>query len=610
MASMNRTPPNQNISATTESVCKICNLVMTEKQPCVIITNCNHYFHRTCIENSLSTVSECPTCKLRCELENLKTYNFQNITLSVVDPNPRGRSRGAVPKNNNRNRSKHMAHDGQRSLHERSLLERDREPMFTPVQNDYRFPRISEDNRKSTNFNNRARNSFYGGKSLNSTRNSLGQNELPTNHENVEDQITFHNSSTASNSLGNAVDADQIGTLIETHLVRVLTNLNLLPTGNYINDHNNNTGRNLNTSSGSRDDIVQNNLGLRQNGNSAGNNSNENNLSGNNSGPRVVQAANSSSINRNRDSSSVPLVNRLHSVNTFNNNNLYSLNPDKITAIIQSWNIRFDGSSTGLSIDEFIYRIRSLTNDHLNGDFEFINRNLNILLTGKARDFYWRYHKHHERIDWEDFCEEIKCQYADCKSTFDIREEIRNRKQRSGETFDTFYDSICSIMDHLPSPLSDMELIEILTRNLRPEIRQDLLYIPVHSIPHLRKLVQKRETFLNDEHVRKNFDFRSSGRMLGRKVAEINFSEDLEDFSSSETPEPEVNAVQISGKTIRCWNCDEPDHFWDDCLQERKIFCYGCGAKATYKPQCPKCSNRKVTLSKNFRPPDQVRPEN
>lgn len=34
---------------------------------------------------------------------------------------------------------------------------------------------------------------------------------------------------------------------------------------------------------------------------------------------------------------------------------------DKITSIIQNWNLRFDGSSTGLNVDEFLYRVRSLT---------------------------------------------------------------------------------------------------------------------------------------------------------------------------------------------------------------------------------------------------------
>ena len=63
-------------------------------------------------------------------------------------------------------------------------------------------------------------------------------------------------------------------------------------------------------------------------------------------------------------------------------------------------------------------------------------------------------------------------------------------------------------------------------RNLRPEIRQELLYVPIHSISHLRKLVQMREEFLNDEHVRKNLAYRPNSLAPRRHIAEVEFVED------------------------------------------------------------------------------------
>lgn len=287
------------------------------------------------------------------------------------------------------------------------------------------------------------------------------------------------------------------------------------------------------------------------------------------------------------------------------NDSNYNIN--KITAIISSWNLKFDGSPTGLTVEEFLYRVRSLTNDTFNGDFTPIVKNLNVLLNGKAKDWYWRYRKQIDVFNWDDFCEAMKCQYRDFKSSFDIREEIRNRKQKVGETFDAFYDSISSIMDRLHSPMSEMELIEII-RNLRPEIRQEILYIPVHSISHLRKLVQMRELFLNDEYVRKNLPYRIQNNFVPKKhISEINFSDDNQNYQSSDVSENEINALQLHDKVVRCWNCDELGHFWDDCLKGRNIFCYGCGAKNTYKPQCPKCSSRKINLPKNLKTPETMK---
>lgn len=96
-------------------------------------------------------------------------------------------------------------------------------------------------------------------------------------------------------------------------------------------------------------------------------------------------------------------------------------------------------------------------------------------MAGKARDWYWRYHKQVNVINWDEFCEAIRFQYRDFKSSFDIRDELRNRKQKQNESFDKFYEAISAIMDRLPTPLSELELIEIITRNLKPEIRQELL---------------------------------------------------------------------------------------------------------------------------------------
>lgn len=55
-----------------------------------------------------------------------------------------------------------------------------------------------------------------------------------------------------------------------------------------------------------------------------------------------------------------------------------NLSPDKVTNIIQSWNVRFDGSSNGLRCEEFIYRIPCLTSENFNNNFDLVCKNLNI----------------------------------------------------------------------------------------------------------------------------------------------------------------------------------------------------------------------------------------
>lgn len=53
--------------------------------------------------------------------------------------------------------------------------------------------------------------------------------------------------------------------------------------------------------------------------------------------------------------------------------------------------------------------------------------------------------------------------------------------------------------------------------------------------------------------------------------------------------DPVVDALQNEG--IVCWNCSETGHTFQDCMvATRNVFCYGCGAKNIYRPQCPRCA--------------------
>ena len=231
-----------------------------------------------------------------------------------------------------------------------------------------------------------------------------------------------------------------------------------------------------------------------------------------------------------------------------------------------------------LTIEEFIYRIRSLTAQWFNNDFDLISKNLGILLHGKAREWYWRYHKRVRNIQWEEFCTAIRFEYKDYRSDWDIKEEMKSLKQKQTDSFEFFYDRMCSVADRLSVPLEEPELIEIITRNLRPEIRHEILYVPIRSLAHLRKLCQMRENLLKEECYRRN------PNPYRRNVAGI------EEVDNQENVDSSVDALRI----LKCFNCDVEGHRWDDCLEERKIFCYGCGAKNIYKPQCTFCQNKKL----------------
>ncbi|XP_023308343.2 RING-H2 finger protein ATL3-like [Lucilia cuprina] len=97
MAMLERSPPPSSAmpEVYNESLCMVCNKNMSDGQECLIMSECNHSFHRICIEKYLSHSTECPCCKRPCALSELKAVSFsensQPIEKSkVFTPKTRG----------------------------------------------------------------------------------------------------------------------------------------------------------------------------------------------------------------------------------------------------------------------------------------------------------------------------------------------------------------------------------------------------------------------------------------------------------------------------------------------------------------------------------------
>lgn len=561
------------------SVCNICKENITEGDDCLVLNECSHPFHRSCIETFMSTSAECPTCKRSCQPNDLRDLVIQAKNVPISKSNTmRGKGRGALSKHyNTRSSVRNLFQD---------------------------HPSSSQNHNPNSN--------------VTPSRNTEMSN-------NIFSPIQLANTS-------NTIDCNELDKIVEASLTKILQKVNIIPGFNNPNSNSNSNNSNpLNTQAGvttQQQQTIQNNQRLNSiPSNNNVNISNQQEINGNNTRSNQILS------NHNLNLPSQPNLSQNHrqfqppnnghqridqsgpahaNINFVQNSHFSNLSPnsimnsntsnmplDKITSIIQNWNLKFDGSTNGLNVEEFLYRLGSLTSDYFNGDYSVICRNLNSLLTGKARDWYWRYHKQVQFIEWNSFCDALRNQYKEFKSSFDIREEIRARKQKPNETFDVFFESVSAMMDRLPRPMSEPELIEILARNLRPDIRQELLYVPIHSISHLRRLVQMRENFFSDEYVRKSLPNRNSApfQISRRNLAEIA----TEITSSVENTDHVVEALQKPEHISTCWNCDMVGHHWQDCIQDRTIFCYGCGAKNTYKPNCMKCTSRKQNISKNLK---------
>lgn len=292
----------------------------------------------------------------------------------------------------------------------------------------------------------------------------------------------------------------------------------------------------------------------------------------------------SSIPNNNRDSDHSDVNNAYSDSNIashYNGGN--SQNPfyaEKVLNIIRNWHIKFSGHDSSILVEEFIYRVNILTTKTLGGNFKILDDHAHCLFEGKALAWFWRYHRTHDDIDWITLTNALRNEYKSNYTNYDVLEDIRRRKQRSNETFDEYFEAISELTDRLKTPLSDGELCETMLRNIKHEIRHELLHLDIRSVSQLRKEVQKHEKFMRNIHAMEN------RKLTKARIAEVSRQEETDDELNVDN---EVCAVQSN---LKCWNCDKLGHSYIDCMEQRKIFCYGCGAKDIYKPTCPNCSRK------------------
>jgi len=263
--------------------------------------------------------------------------------------------------------------------------------------------------------------------------------------------------------------------------------------------------------------------------------------------------------------------------------------PDKVVQILNGWKLKYSG--VGVSVDNFIYRVEALTHQTLEGNFAILCRNASVLFEGKAYEFYWRYHKSVSRVQWDMLCFALRTQFREERDDVDVEELIRNRKQKTNESFDSFYDTISGLVDQLEVPWPARKLVRVLKNNLRPEIRHEILNVEIRTVQELRETCRRREVFLDE--VKKIHGY-AKASPFRREISEI--SQDPKERSEQEAE----TELEIEAFSLVCWNCRKEGHRYQDCLSERRVFCYGCGTPNTYKPSCAKCTkNSKAGTSRS-----------
>lgn len=248
---------------------------------------------------------------------------------------------------------------------------------------------------------------------------------------------------------------------------------------------------------------------------------------------------------------------------------------------LEKWPFRYDGKN--MPVSEFVFRVETMKAIH-QYTWEEVVKHFSVLLKGQAEVWFWRYLKQVRNPDWFQVKSELSNYFKSITSDHELIRQIMDRKQGPKESFEDFYNAMMFPYFTMRNQLPENEMVLLIKRNLRRDLAQLVFTYPVSTLSELREQCRKAEDLM------RNWEPRST-KAYDRRVAEMQVHESS-DEDSAET-DLNIDEIQKSRKNLSkltCWNCDQSGHTFVECCAKRKIFCYRCGRKNTYVPDCPKCS--------------------
>lgn len=162
--------------------------------------------------------------------------------------------------------------------------------------------------------------------------------------------------------------------------------------------------------------------------------------------------------------------------------NQKSRNGNSTSSIILKWNISFDGSSKDIAVERFLFRVQYLASSFEITEEQLV-KNLGFLLKGPAKEFYWVLVEKAQNLTWQ----QLRCafinQYKDRRTDSDIRHILDLRKQRFKENIQDFYNDLLAISLPLRTPLTDLETLDLMKRNMRAGLQISIAGEQFRSLP-------------------------------------------------------------------------------------------------------------------------------
>lgn len=254
---------------------------------------------------------------------------------------------------------------------------------------------------------------------------------------------------------------------------------------------------------------------------------------------------------------------------------------------VSKWNLSFSGDPKGRTLSDFLNRIEHLSNAE-NVSEEELFRSGYHLFTGVALDWYIAFSKNY--TSWPSLVRGLKKQFLPHDFEYWLLKDIEKRVQLPTESFGIYLAQMELMFRNLPYIMREAQKVEILRRNILSTYQERLALVEIESIEKLAELCRKIETSMFQVKRRGGVSFAEQEVSLPSPAVKSTLR------STSPSPQKSLYTPPSSPRrtfdrevTLRCYNCLEEGHHFNNCPKPRRLFCYKCGHQGVASPDCTRC---------------------
>ncbi|XP_050741926.1 uncharacterized protein LOC122819053 [Drosophila biarmipes] len=160
------------------------------------------------------------------------------------------------------------------------------------------------------------------------------------------------------------------------------------------------------------------------------------------------------------------------------------------------WGLSFDGSPRSMPVSEFIFRLENLQRSY-QVPWKKVLREFHVLMEGQAKKWYWMYVRSTEKQELTYLRYALQQQFQSHRYNFEREYELRERKQKPGETIEAYIQAMLALRSRLEMPFSDFNLIKVIKMNIRDQISRIIYPIYITNMDQLRHECHDAERILD-----------------------------------------------------------------------------------------------------------------